>query len=68
VKILTASVMTSTPDPYVGEEWLTWIRVGVWGGGQKAGPKGSQNPARGGGDHVGGALAAGDHSHCIEGA
>jgi hypothetical protein len=38
------------------------------GGGQKAGPKGSQNPARGGGDHVGGALAAGDHSHCIEGA
>jgi hypothetical protein len=42
VKILTASVMTSTPDPYVGEEWLTWIRVCVCvggGGGRRLDPK-----------------------------
>jgi hypothetical protein len=39
VKILTASVMTSTPDPSVGEEWLTWIRVCVCGGGRRLDPK-----------------------------
>jgi hypothetical protein len=63
------SAAASTPGLSVGEECRKGDLDTVVGGRhQKPGPEGEQNPVRGGGGHVGGALATEDPPHYIESA
>jgi hypothetical protein len=67
VKIPMASVVASNPNPSMEESVIRLTWIWLWVRTQKPRPEGDQNPAEGGGGHVGGALAVGDPPHGIEG-